>query len=83
MEEIVSKMRPCYVMPANGLGGAGSVEVSVFLIWGTPQTVNVVRADNPLFAGAIQRAVMNPRCAPWPVPGHFETLTLSFKAADF
>jgi hypothetical protein len=94
IEGVRSKIRPCWLSP----GGAREAPVVTLTVQmnqdGTPTKADVQdrgRYNNdPVFraaADAAHRAVMNPRCQPWPLPADrfngWRTITFNFDPRDY
>jgi len=94
IEGVRSKIRPCWLSP----GGAREAPVITLTVQmnqdGTPVKADIQDAgryhNDPVFraaADAAYRAVMNPRCQPWPLPtdryNGWRTITFNFDPRDY
>jgi len=94
IEGVRSKIRPCWLSP----GGARDAPIITLTVQmnqdGTPVTAAVQDTgryhNDPVFraaADAAHRAVMNPRCQPWPLPSDrytgWRTITFNFDPRDY
>ncbi|HYD07729.1 MAG TPA: cell envelope integrity protein TolA [Reyranella sp.] len=94
VEGVRSKIRPCWLSP----GGAREAPVVTLTVQmnqdGTPVKAEVRDTGrygrDPVFraaADAAHRAVMNPRCQPWPLPADryngWRTITFNFDPRDY
>ena len=94
IEGVRSKIRPCWLSP----GGAREAPVVTLTVQmnqdGTPAKAAVQDTgryhNDPVFraaADAAHRALMNPRCQPWPLPSDkyngWRTITFNFDPRDY
>jgi hypothetical protein len=94
IEGVRSKIRPCWLSP----GGAREAPVVTLTVQmnqdGTPTKADIQDTgryhNDPVFraaADAAYRAVMNPRCQPWPLPtdryNGWRTITFNFDPRDY
>lgn len=96
IEGVRQKIRPCWNFPAGVKGQDGLIVTLVVQMNqdGTPTTAEVrdsgrYRSD-PIFraaADAAHRAIMNPRCQPWPLAAEkfnsWKTITFNFDPRDY
>ena len=95
IEGVRNKIRPCW----NTIGGGRDQNMIITLVVqmnqdGTPAKAAVQDTgryhNDPVFraaADAAHRAVMNPRCQPWPLPSDkfngWRTITFNFDPRDY
>ncbi len=94
IEGVRSKIRPCWLSP----GGAREAPIITLTVQmnqdGTPTKADIQDTgryhNDPVFraaADAAYRAVMNPRCQPWPLPtdryNGWRTITFNFDPRDY
>ncbi|HYC65712.1 MAG TPA: hypothetical protein VEC14_13345 [Reyranellaceae bacterium] len=95
VEGVRSKIRPCW----NTVGGAKEAPIITFIVEmrqdGTPVKAEVRDTgrynNDPVYrsaADAAWRALMNPRCQPWPLPAEkyargWRTITFNFDPRDY
>src|SRR5436189_269423 len=94
IEGVRSRIRPCWLSP----GGAREAPIVTLTVQmnqdGTPVKADVQDTgryyNDPVFraaADAAHRAVMNPRCQPWPLPtdryNGWRTITFNFDPRDY